>query len=170
MVHPIRVTENLFTDSANAARSFVLSLPNSTSQEAAVGKITGHITSIYLGSGDPLHLEPEQVAKWLLTLPDNLWHEQIGAVIERWADQDQPALDTWYSQMTPQVRDRVLAEQSRAFNWNSPTAGFKAGLRISDPELRQNTFREMFKGTVKEVKTIRTPQLITSSNTQMNWR
>jgi hypothetical protein len=88
----------------------------------------------------------------LLTLPDNLWHDQIGSVIDRWAGEDQPALDAWYNQMPPKGRDRLLAEQCRAFNWNLPKSSFKAGLRISDPELRQNTFRQIFKDMVEEGK------------------
>lgn len=146
------VTENLFTDSSEAARAFILTLPSSAPQEAAVSQITAHITGIYLGAGDYLHLKPDEVAKWLLTLPDSLGHKEIGSVVDRWAGEDQAAVDAWYNQMQPQMRNRLLAEQCGAFNWNLPGPSFRAGLRISDPELRQNTFRQIFKDMVEEGK------------------
>ena len=146
------VSENLFTDSPDAARSFVLKLPTSAAQKAAVDQITLHITGLFLGSGDYLHLKPDEVAKWLFTLPDDLWHKEIGYVIERWADKDPSAVDAWLNQQPPQTKDRLLAEQCLAFNWNVPTAGFKAGLQIRDRELREETFREIFKDKVEEGK------------------
>jgi len=138
-------SENLFTDSPDTARAFILSLSNDTAQKAAVGQVTLHITGVFLGSGDYLHLEPDAVAKWLLTLPENLWEKVIGSVLERWAYTDSTALNTWLNQITPQMKDRLLTEQCRAFNWNAPTDGLKAGLQIHDPALRETTFRVMFK-------------------------
>jgi hypothetical protein len=146
------VAEDLFKDSTEAARAFILTLPSGATQEAAVKQIAGHITGFYFG-GDYLHLKPDEVTKWLLTLPENLWHEEIGGVIDSWAgSDDKPAFDAWYNQMPPKMRDRLLADQCRAFNWNIPTTGLQAGLRISDPELRQNTFREIFKKMDEEGK------------------
>jgi len=143
-------SENLFTDSPEAARSFVLMLPTSAAQKAAVGQITMHITGIFLGSGDYLHLKPDEVAKWLFTLPDDLWHKEIGSVIDRWADQDPSGVDAWLNQVPPQTKDRLLAGQCLAFNWNIPTSGLKAGLQIRDRELREETFHEIFKDVVED--------------------
>lgn len=147
-----KATENLFTDSPDAARSFVLKLPTDAAQKAAVDQVTLHITGIFLGSGDYLHLKPDEVAKWLFTLPDNLWHKEIGSVIDRWADKDPSGVEAWLNQVPPQTKDRLLAEQCLAFNWNVPTAGLKAGLQIRDRELRENTLREIFKDKVEEGK------------------
>lgn len=144
------VTENLFVDSKEAARAFILTLSGREAQEAAVDEITGHFTRIYFGSADPLKPKPDEVTKWLLTLPDDLWQKEIGHVIEQWANEDEPALEAWYNQMSPKMRDRLLAQQALAFHWNVPKDGFQAGLRISDPELRQNTFREIFKEMSEE--------------------
>lgn len=145
-------SENLFTDSPDAARTFVLMLPTTAAQKAAVDQVTLHITGVFLGSGDYLQLKPDDVAKWLFTLPDNLWQKEIGAIMDRWADTDPLGVDAWLSQLPPQSRDRLLAEQCLAFNWNLPTAGLKAGLRISDRELREKTLREIFEEKVEEGK------------------
>ena len=145
------VSETLFTDSPDGARSFVLMLPTIAAQKAAIEQIAGHVTGRYLGN-DYLHLETEDVAKWLFSLPDNLWHEEIGYIIDRWAGYDPSAVDTWLNQVPPQTKDRLLAEQCRAFNWNVPAAGLKAGLQIRDRELREETLRGIFEGKVKELQ------------------
>ena len=148
----VRVTENLFTNSAEAARAFILTLPDAATQEAAVSEVAGHITNVYLGGGDPLKLKPDEVTKWLLTLPENLWQKEIGSVMDNWAREDQSAVDAWTSQMTPQMRDRLLAEQCLGFYPNVPETGLRAGLRISDPALRQDTFRKVFADRGEEGK------------------
>lgn len=145
-----RASENLFTDSPDAARSFILQLPTSAAQKAAIDQITLHITGVFLGSGDYLHLKPDEVAKWLFTLPDNLWHKEIGSVMERWADKDPSAVDAWLNQVPPPARNRLLAEQCLALNWNFPAPGLKAGLQIRDRELREETFREIFREMVED--------------------
>jgi hypothetical protein len=145
-------SENLFADSPEAARSFVLMLPTEAAQKTAVEQITWHITTVFLGSGDYLQLKPDDVAKWLFTLPDNLWQKEIGAIIDRWADTDRFGVDAWLSQLPPQTRDRLLAEQCLAFNWNLPTTGLKAGLQINDRELREKTLRRIFEDKDQEGK------------------
>lgn len=145
------VAEDLFNESKEAVRAFILTLPSGATQEAVVEQITGHITGFYLG-GDYLHLKPDEVAKWLLTLPDNLSRKEIGSVVDHWARDDQTAVDAWYNQMQPPMRDRLLAEQCLGYNRNIPTTGLQAGLRISDPELRQDTFRQIFKDLEEEGK------------------
>ena len=47
--------------------------------------------------------------------------------------------------MSTPTRDRVAAEFCLAFDWDDPQRSFAAGLRIDDRQLRENTFREVFK-------------------------
>jgi hypothetical protein len=140
-----RATENLFMDSPDAAREFVLSLSNIAAQKEAVAQVTEHITRVVLGGADRIQIKPPEAAKWLATLPEELWHSEIGYVLDQWGFTDPPAVNAWLNQMPPQTKDRLLAEQCSAFNWNVPTTGFKAGLQISDRELREKTFREVLK-------------------------
>ncbi len=145
------VSETLFTESADAARAFILTLPSGGAQKVAVDQVTGHITGFWFG-GDYLHLKADEVARWLYALPDQLWTDQIGHVINRWAREDTAAVDAWLNQMPPQTRDRLLAEYCLARDWNTPTAGLQAGLHISDPALRLATFRKGFKDLGEDVK------------------
>jgi hypothetical protein len=137
------ISEKLFTESPDDARAFVLTLP-AGAQAVAVDQVAGHITGLYFG-GDYLHLKPDEVTKWVLTLPEPLWHEHIGYLIDRWSDADARAVDAWLNGMSPGARDRLLAEHCRSSsNSNAPTAAFQSGLRISDPALRADTLNQVF--------------------------
>lgn len=138
-----RVNEEVFTQSPDAARNFVQALPPDE-QAAAVDAITAHFKNIYIG-GDYLSLKADEVAKWLVTLPDSLWKD-VGYVINRWAGSDSGAVDAWLNGMSPQVKDRLLAEHFRVSVTNDdPTAGFQSALRISNRAQREETFREVLK-------------------------
>ena len=138
-----RINEEVFTQSPEAARNFVLALPPDQ-QAAAVDAITGHFTNIYIG-GDYLHLKPDEVTKWLVTLPDALWGE-VGVMIDKWTENDSGAVDTWLNGMSPQVKDRLLAEHFRASVTNDdPTAAFQSVLRISNRAQREEILRQVLK-------------------------
>jgi hypothetical protein len=137
-----RVNEEVFSESPDAARNFVLALPPDR-QAAAVDQITGHITNFYVG-GDYLHLKADEVTKWLVTLPDSLW-QQVGNVIDSWMSSDSSAVDAWLNGMSVQARDRLLAEHFRASHYSDdPTAAFQSALSISDRTRREDVFREVF--------------------------
>ena len=136
-----RVNEEVFTQSPEAARNFVLSLPPDR-QAAAVDQITGHFTNFYIG-GDYLHLKADEVTKWLVTLPDSLW-QHVGNLIDSWMSSDSPAVHAWLNGMSVQARDRLLAEHFRASHYNDdPTAAFQSALRISDRAQREDVFGEV---------------------------
>ena len=145
------VAQNLFTESPDAARAFILALPAGAGRRAAAGQITGYFSRVYLGS-DPLKLKADEVSKWLLTLPDDVWHEEIGQVISRWRRDDGAAVEAWLAQTPFAVRDRVLASYCRAFDWDEPSTGFGAGFAISDPHLRRETFRRIFADMTEEAR------------------
>jgi hypothetical protein len=135
------VAEEVFTHSPATARNFVLALPPDR-QAAAVEQITGHITNIYMG-GDYLHLKPDEVTRWLVTLPDSLWNN-VGYVMDKWMDTDSGAVNAWLDGMSPQVKDRLLAEHFRdSIAQDDPTAAFQSALRISDRAQREETFRQV---------------------------
>jgi hypothetical protein len=135
------VSKDLFKDSPDASRTVILTL-QPAAQETAVGAIVGDVTAIYM-SGAP-DLQVDEVAKWLITLPENLWHENLGAILNRWPDQDRAARDGWIDQLPPGTRDAVLADYCRAYPPYVATDNLRAGLKIRDRGLRQETFRNIF--------------------------
>jgi hypothetical protein len=135
------VSKDLFKDSQAAARAFILTLPPAA-QETGVEAIVGDVTAIYL-SGAP-ELKADEVAKWLITLPENLWHQNLGEILNQWPEQEQAARDEWIDQLPPGTRDAVLANYCQAYRSHMPTDNIRAGLRIRDPDLRRETFRNTF--------------------------
>jgi len=135
------VSKDLFKESQEAARTFILTLLPAA-QETGVDAIVGDVTAIYM-SGTP-DLQADEVAKWLITLPDNLWHQNLGTILNRWPEKDEAARDEWIDQLPPATRDEVLADYCREYSPYAPQNNIRAGLRIRDPKLRQETFRKIF--------------------------
>jgi hypothetical protein len=140
------VSMDLFKDSPGGARDFILTLPPSA-QETAVSSVVGDVTAIYL-SGTP-DLQASDVARWLITLPEDLWREAVGEVVNRWPDQDSAGRDAWIDQLPPDRHDAVLAAYCRAGNSYIQAQNIRMGLRIRDASLRQKTLRDLF-GNMEE--------------------
>jgi hypothetical protein len=135
------VSKDLFKESQQDAREYILTLP-SGSQETAVDAIVGDVTAIRL-SGVP-EFQANDVAKWLLTLPENLWREAVGEVVNRWPEQDSAGRDAWIDQLPLNTHDAVLAAYCRAGNSYVQAQNIRMGLRIRDSNLRQQTLRDVF--------------------------
>lgn len=142
-----RVSKDDFKTSPAAARTFILTL-QPAAQETAVDAIIGDVTAVYL-SGAP-DLRADEVAKWLITLPENLWHESLGEVLNSW--REPAAINGWTAQLPPDTRDAVLAAYCRAYNSYLPTDNLRAGLNIRDSKLREETFRAIFSEMDPEVR------------------
>ncbi len=140
-----RVATELFKESPQSTRAYVLALPPGP-REAAIDAVVGDVTAIYLGGGP--ELEIEEVAEWLVTLPDELWRGHIGAIMSQW--HDETATEAWLGRLPLQTRDVVLSRVCAEYRTDMPTESFRAGLRISDPQLRERTFREIFQKLEEE--------------------
>jgi hypothetical protein len=135
------VTLDLFKDSPGSAREFVMTLP-AEAQESAVHSIVHDVTALYL-SGAP-QLQASDVAKWLITLPEELWREAVGEVVNGWPEQDSEGRDAWIDQLPRDTHDAVLAAYCQAGNSYIQAHNLRMGLRIRDSILRQKTLREVF--------------------------
>jgi hypothetical protein len=135
------VSMDLFKDSPAGAREFILTLPPSA-QETAVDALVHDVTAFYL-SGVP-ELQADDVAKWLITLPENLWREAVGEVVNRWPEQDSAGRDAWIDQLPRDTHDAVLVAYCRAGNSYIQAQNIKMGLRIRDSALREETLRDVF--------------------------
>lgn len=138
----------LFAASADEARAFVVQLPKGSARDAAISQIAGRATGRF--ELDSQRSEPASIARWLFTLPDDAWQGHIGYVLSSWSEQDGPAVESWLDQMSGPTHDRLAADFCRAFDWNQPQRSFVAGFKITDRQLRHETFREIFKNVGKK--------------------
>lgn len=133
----------LFSESPDTARAFVLDLPEGPARKTAISEITTEAAGRFI-RGTP-SFSADAVAKWLVTLPANDWQENLGLVVSKWSEGDPAAVDHWLNDMPTPTRDQVAAEFCLAYDSEDPQRNFAAGLRIDDRQLRENTFREVFK-------------------------
>ncbi len=133
----------LFSESPVTARAFVLDLPEGQARKAAISHITVEAAGHFI-RGTP-SFSADAVAKWLFTLPPDNWQDNLGSVVSKWSGEDSAAVDQWMNDMPTPTRDQVAAEFCLAYDSDDPARNFAAGLRINDPQLRENTFREVFK-------------------------
>lgn len=133
----------LFSESPATARAFVLDLPEGPARKTAINEIATEAAGRFI-RGTP-SFSADAVAKWLFTLPADNWQDTLGSVVSKWSEQDAAAVDHWLNDMPTPTRDRVAAAFCLAYDSDDPQRNFAAGLRIDDRQLREATFREIFK-------------------------
>jgi hypothetical protein len=97
----------------------------------------------------PNYQQPaDQVARWMITLPVELWNDSIGVVANGWLSQDADAAKAWLNQLRPDLRDAAIGSACRAasLNWWQPKTVIELGFTISDPQLRESALRELVRG------------------------
>ncbi|MEY2483521.1 MAG: hypothetical protein QOK24_2049 [Verrucomicrobiota bacterium] len=86
----------------------------------------------------------EEVARWMVTLPVELWKESIGRVAEGWLKDAPDSAKAWLAQLQPELRDVTVVSmfrEAKAFQVASQQV-IEVGLKISDPKLRSTTLAE----------------------------
>lgn len=143
-----RAALELFAESQDTARSFVLNLP-AKAKDAAINQIEAYATGRVFGS--EIEFPVEEVAKWIFAMPQDVWGDHIGHVVRSWSDKSPDAVEAWMNAMPINVRDQVAAKFCLAYDWEEPQRSIEAGLRITDRRLREQTFQ----GLVKQVGTLK---------------
>jgi hypothetical protein len=87
---------------------------------------------------------PEEVARWMVALPVELWKESIGRVAEGWLNHDNDSAKAWLTQLQPELRDVTIVSVCREAKSHQISAQqvIEIGLTISDPKLRDTTLGE----------------------------
>jgi hypothetical protein len=87
---------------------------------------------------------PGEVARWMMTLPVELWKDSIGRVAEGWLNHDARSAKAWLAQLQPELRDVTIVSMFREAQSLQVAAQpvIEVGLTISDPKLRATTLAE----------------------------
>jgi hypothetical protein len=88
---------------------------------------------------------PDEVARWMVSLPVELWDHSIGVVAEEWLDRDATSARPWFNQLPPDLRDVAIANSCHAAisSYHSEDEVIKLGLTISDRTLRDTALGEL---------------------------
>jgi len=140
---------NLFREAPDDARSFIQSLPAELA-DAAMDRISYYTTGIFVGMSRDLQLPPAPTAKWIVTLPPDLWKERIGAIILSW-NRDAPAdVDAWLNQLPTTTRNDVTADICASSSIDAPAAAFELAQDISDPRIRRAALSKFVRRVLSE--------------------
>jgi hypothetical protein len=119
--------------SENDASRLMLLLPRDQAKEAM--QSIAHMTmDLILGLPDDYLKPADAVARWMVTLPVDLWSDALGPVAGKWLDRDPAAATQWFDQLPADKRDAALASFCRA--GDSPSRVLALGPMISDRKLR----------------------------------
>jgi hypothetical protein len=75
----------------------------------------------------------------MVAFPKEIWRDEIGSVIEAWANEDADSLVAWMNQLPEENRDLIAAEYCLSVDKREPERAIAAGMRITDTELREQT-------------------------------
>lgn len=143
------LADSLFHRSPDEARAFLYLLPNEA-RGAAVDEIVSMTTGVVLGLPEDWQRPPEEVARWLLTLPKELWSETMGHVLENWDRRDAAAVASWINQLPVETRDQVAASYCSASDLRHWEQAIAIGMTIRDATLRAQSLRKAMSNWLPE--------------------
>jgi len=103
--------------------------------------IAAHATHRVIYSS--LDIPPDTVAKWLVTMPQEIWDDHLGYVVKAWRCKNPDEAEQWLNSMSVDVRDQVTAKFSVALDWDNPQENFEAAFSIHDRALREETLKKI---------------------------
>jgi hypothetical protein len=133
------VAKDSFLHAPDEARDFVLRLSDPHVQDEAIDQIAG------LTDAEPMQemrRSEETIAKWLISLPSEVWSKHIGNLEERWNYKDSDEFSGWVNQLPPQTRDVAVARFCAQVSSASLEDAIVFGQTITDPTLREETLRD----------------------------
>jgi hypothetical protein len=129
------LTYDLFRNAKDEATRLVLLLPPDQGK-GAVQSVANMSTAFILGLPDGYQRPPEEAARWMITLPAELWSTAIGYATEGWLKRDAASATSWLNQLQPNLRDAAIASLCRSAESESAQQVLALGQTIVDRKLR----------------------------------
>ncbi|HSH39475.1 MAG TPA: hypothetical protein VK993_11885 [Chthoniobacterales bacterium] len=80
---------------------------------------------------------PGEVARWMVSLPVELWRENIGVVAQEWLSLDPVSATAWFDQLDPNIRETAILSLCNARQSSPREEVLKLAWTIRDPRLRE---------------------------------
>jgi hypothetical protein len=80
---------------------------------------------------------PEEVARWMVSLPVELWNESIGLVAQAWMHEDALSATNWFDQLRPEMREVAVVSLCSVRQSAYRDDVIKLAWTIRDPTLRE---------------------------------
>ena len=127
-----------------SARSLIMRL-SADEAEKAVEYIASESTAVFVDGDVNYQRPPEEVARWMATLPPNLWETHVGGLFDRWFREDSEGARAWIDQMPTGQRDVALANSIETGMDGSAEELVPLAFTITDPQLRTGALRGFIK-------------------------
>lgn len=117
------------------ARTFLQLLPPAQAK-AAMQKIGETTTGVILHAPEDYQRPPDVVARWMVSLPVDLWQESVGPVLDMWMRLEASAATIWLNQLGPDNRDAAIVDLCRSSSADLAEHTIPLGFTIRDRNLR----------------------------------
>jgi hypothetical protein len=82
---------------------------------------------------------PDEVARWMVNLPVDVWNESIGQVAQAWLHEDAASATVWFDQLLPEMREVAIVSLCSARQSSPREDVIKLAWTIKDPKLRERS-------------------------------
>jgi hypothetical protein len=126
-----------FLKEKDQATGLMLLLPPEQAK-GALQHIAHMTTALILGLPDDYRRPPEEAARWMTTLPVDLWKDAIGELALGWVKKDAGGATRWFDQLQPDLRNVAIASFCRMANSDAAEDALTLGQTITDRKLRDS--------------------------------
>ena len=145
------LANTLLREAPDEGRDMVLRMPGDAA--AACVKGVADITTAMILHGDPDYQRPAaDVARWIVSLPTDLWKTSIGEVVAQWYRDDASQVHTWLNTLRVEDRDAVALDWCKNASppWGNASPEemvaylsnvLRAGVAITDEGGREEAMR-----------------------------
>ena len=133
---------NFFRNGKDEATRLMLLLPPEQAK-SALQHVAHMSTAFILGLPEGYQRPPEEVARWMITLPVELWNDAIGNVAEGWLKRDAASATSWLNQLQPDLRDAAIASLCRTAESESTELALALGETIVERKLRDQALGQL---------------------------
>lgn len=128
--------------SKDDATKLMLLLP--ADQAKAAMSNVAYLTSAVLVGGVPEGYQRpfDEVARWMVSLPVELWSESIGDLGQEWLNRDATAATGWFNQLSPERREAAIVSFCRVAESGFAEQVMTLGSTINNRSLRDKVLGE----------------------------
>ena len=119
------------------ATSLILLLPPEQAK-ITLQHIAHEASAVIIGFPAGYERPPDEIARWMITLPPELWSDAMGPVAAEWLKNDAASATSWLNQLQPNLRDAAIVSFCRTPNTDLAEQVLTLGQSITDHKLRDS--------------------------------
>ena len=128
---------DFFLKEKDQATGLMLLLPPAQAK-GALQHLAHTTTAVILGLPSDYQRPPEEAARWMTTLPVDLWKDAIGELALGWVKRDAASATRWFDQLQPDLRNVAIASFCRTADSDAADWALTLGQTITDRKLRDS--------------------------------